>query len=573
MPSRFLHISTVILASLLLLSHGYAFGQTVQAGAAQPEAEQATESPADKVIILSPLRGIVLRGSAADVTPKGAVADGLDVGKLQLLDNAAFDARIAIYIGQPASMATLHEISRLIIGYYRDHDRPLVDVAIPAGQDITNGVVQLVVTEFRIDTISIQGAKWFSSDVLLDEVRSKSGDVVSGSKLQEDVTWLNGNPFRRVEMVYSKSDRPGETNVDLRVDDKFPVRATFGYDNTGAPATTRDRWNLGFTWGNAFFLDHLLSYQLTTSDDFWHHRADSNPHFVGHTISYTIPLPWQSRITLSGNYAQSLPQSADPNFSTLGVTAGADLQYAIPMTWSGGLTGELDIAYDFKQSNNDLAFGGTSVSSSVTDVQQLAVSQSLQRPDSLGLTSGSLTLDISPGNLNGGNSSAAFATQRADAHARYAYGRITIDRLTKLPWDGAWDLRAQGQLATGNLLPSEQLAAGGASGVRGYDTGSANGDEGVIVNNEIRSPPFALIGGSVADQAQIVLFSDYAYVVSRHREEGEQGRINIASVGSGFRYTIDPYFIFKLDYGWQLNRLPTDSGLGQFGHFYISGSF
>jgi hemolysin activation/secretion protein len=539
------------------------------------QAPEVIEKPQDTAIILSPLRGIVLLSHEADVDPKGREAGGFQSGDHPLLDSDDFREHIAPFIGRPASMATLHEISRLIVTYYRDHDRPLVDVAIPAGQDITNGVVQLVVTEFRIEKIAVQGAKWFSDDILLGQVRSKPGDIVSGARLQKDVNWLNGNPFRRVELVYTKSDAPGMSDITLRTEDKFPLRATASYDNTGAPATTRDRWNIGFTWGNALFLDHLLTYQLSTSDDFWHNRSkeQGDPHFVGHTVSYVIPLPWQDRLTISGNYSQSLPISGDPNFSSLGISAGANLQYGIPMSWAGGLTGELDIGYDFKQSNNNLAFGGTEVSATSTDIHQLILGQSLQLPDDYGVTSGNLSVYLSPGHLGSGNTSQAYATQRVNANARYLYARMTIDRLTKLPWDMAWDLRVQGQLATGNLLPSEQLAAAGSYGVRGYDAGSANGDAGVIINNELRSWPFALIGKSIADQAQIVLFSDYGYVLSRHRDLGEPGRINIASVGAGLRYTIDPNLIFKLDYGWQLNRLPTEPALGQFGHLYLSASF
>ena len=59
---------------------------------------------------------------------------------------------------------------------------------------------------------------------------------------------------------------------DLETRDRFPLRLYAGYDNSGNVATGRDRWNLGFNSGNALWLDGVLSYRFTSSDDFWHHR-------------------------------------------------------------------------------------------------------------------------------------------------------------------------------------------------------------------------------------------------------------------------------------------------------------
>ena len=67
------------------------------------------------------------------------------------------------------------------------------------------------------------------------------------------------------------SDTPGATDLVLQTNDRFPFRFAAGYANNGPPVTGRDRWSLGVTWGNAFWLDQQLSYQFMSSDDFWLH--------------------------------------------------------------------------------------------------------------------------------------------------------------------------------------------------------------------------------------------------------------------------------------------------------------
>src|SRR5208282_4784457 len=110
--------------------------------------------------------------------------------------------------------AALHAIGQTIIDWYSEQKYPFVDVAVPAGQDVTNGVVQVVVTESHAGKVTTRGNKWFSSDLL-------------------------------VNIVAERDSTPGVTNfvVDT-VQEKFPFRAYAGYDNTGTAVLGHDRWNV-----------------------------------------------------------------------------------------------------------------------------------------------------------------------------------------------------------------------------------------------------------------------------------------------------------------------------------------
>src|SRR5262249_40509221 len=91
---------------------------------------------------------------------------------------------------------------------------------------------------------------------------------------------------------------------------------------------------------------------------------------------------------------------------------------------------------------------------------------------------------------------------------------------TRLPLNATWVMRLTGQTSDTNLIPSEQLGAGGDDTVRGYDERAANGSVGFLASQELRSPAFALLnparpdsGPSEWDDAfQILAFWDYGYV-------------------------------------------------------------
>ena len=73
-------------------------------------------------------------------------AHGVDLKDVTPPAPEHFATRYLPYLGQPVTRGKLNELVKSIIVYYREHDRPVVDVAVPA-QDITNGVLQIVVLE------------------------------------------------------------------------------------------------------------------------------------------------------------------------------------------------------------------------------------------------------------------------------------------------------------------------------------------------------------------------------------------------------------------------------------------
>lgn len=114
------------------------------------------------------------------------------------------------------------------------------------------------------------------------------------------------------------------------------------------------------------------------------------------------------------------------------------------------------------------------------------------------------------------------------------------------------------QLASGNLLPTEQLAVGGYDSVRGYDERViSDTDEGFLMRHELRTPPIKLLGhlstnARLRDQLQFLGFWDYAISMPRHPLPGEDHSTVLSSVGVGIRYALSDYVTVRADYGFQL---------------------
>ncbi len=521
-----------------------------------PQAQGAATLPApDKVDfsndtpVVDKLKGIVLLGDSKKVQSSGwkevntvlALGDGL-------LTSPKLQARLAPFLGKPATFGKLQEISAEIVRFYRDNNRPVVDAQLPE-QNVTNGVVQFLVIEGRVGRITAEEQKWFSESRILRAIRARAGDFIEANRLLDDLNWLNRNPFRRSEILFRKGVSEGETDILIKTSDRFPIRPYVAYDNWGTDLTANHRLQGGVVWGNAFGLDQTIAYQLTLAPD--------PKTFTAQAATWTIPLPWRHVLDLYGSYARSRPEDQDVDFDAESLQLGA--MYTIPLPSRPWLKHELSLGVEFKQSNNNILFGGTNIFESFTDIFQFRLGYLARQNDTGGATSLQASLYYSPGGVTSDNNDAAFEQERAFAEAEYVYGRLTVQRSQKLPWKLTMVATASGQLASTNLLASEQFSLGGGTTVRGYEESIANGDKGWLASVEIYSPPTFLLRRlwpeAPEDELKFLVFFDAGGVSSVHRLPGEPGNRNPAGIGAGLRYHIGTRFIVRFDYGWALRDL------------------
>jgi hemolysin activation/secretion protein len=543
-----------------------------------PPPAQPSESSEAERLIVPKLNGLVIVDSFAKIKAEGvAPVQGLQVPDLPLFQTDEFKKIVDPYLGQEIRLKTIKKLEREIILYCRSKRTPIVDVILPE-QVVENGVLQLLFVEGKAASITVQneGTKWFPDKLILGQVRLHPGDPIDSQKLADDLDWLNRNPFRQLDVVFKQGKNLGESEVVLRMQDRLPFRFYAGYEDTGTKFTGEDRLLTGINWGNALGLDHQLNYQYTTDADFRFLSA--------HSANYLIPLPWRHTLTFFGSYVDSTATFKAPA-NAVGHSWQTSTRYGIPLAHMGKYQQEVSLGFDFKSSDNNLLAGEATVSQSNTHILQFMTGYNGLLADPWGQSVIGTEVYLSPGGLTDENSSARFNQLRLKAQADYVYARCSAERSTRLPFDCSWIVRAVGQLSTDRLLPSEELGLGGYATVRGYEEREVNGDEGWFLVNELRSPPITLskwlplpkkAHDAPNDQLQFLVFTDYgvAYTLDPNKKDrGETGSTELWSLGTGFRFAINPFLSVRFDYGWQLKDTKTNGSPNHRAHAAVLLSF
>jgi len=534
----------------------------------------AAPMPASAAVVIPALRTLVFLPDMQALQPAGppAGATGVQATGLPLLKQPGFTAQLAPYLGKPVTFSDLNAIAHVTSLWYRAHGHPFVFINIPP-QNVGAGAVQIVVTEYRIGSVQAAGNKWFSDAVITRESGLKPGQTLTLAKIQSGLANVNSNPFRTVNAVFAPGASQGTADVTLQTEDRIPVHVYATFDNQGVPTLGQAEWGIGGSWGNVGGLDQILSYQFTRS---------LSGRYNAHSLSWTMPLPWQDRLQIFGAYATERPDLGADSvyFGQTGNSGQASLRYvhafpAIALGTALHLSQDVQIGYDFKTTNNNLEFGGVSIFAATAQIDQFPIIYDATSIDPYGQTAFQNQLVLSPGNLTSANKNAAFQRLVPGSSASYAYDTISLTRTTFLPLACDWSARLLGQVANHNLPYSEQLGLGGVSSLRGYYTDTALGSESVLVSNAFHAPSFSLAElfnrhAPANDAEQLGVFLDYGHVSQVRAIPHAVNEADLASTGLLLHSEIGRYADLDFDIGWRLRDSPAGGKRGGFGDISLT---
>ncbi len=509
----------------------------------------------DKVIIPS-LKGLLLLCSSKSVRTNNLdEIDGVVVEDVDIPGNCkGLQSYLSDYWCGPIRKCDLVDIKRRVIMYYRDHNRPVVHIQIPP-QALSSNVLQLVVYESRLGCVRSLCNKYFSSERLEGYIRTPSGSRIRADSLVYDLNWINRNPFRTTDLVFTPSEWEGYTDVELLTVDQFPWRIYSGADNTGIAQSGHNRYFVGFNWGNVFGWDHILTYQFTTGthyNEFWAHSAN-----------YTAPLPWRHTLDLYGGYSEvKAALQGTPGVSTHGKSMQASMRYEIPLPPGVSILEEFTFGFDWKQTNtnllnNDLFFFGKTV-----NITQIMAGINAGLETERTKNSGTIEVFYSPGQWLPNQENSHYNSLRAGAKNAYVYGRVALSSILRLPSNFTFEPSLRYQISSANLLASEQFGLGGYNTVRGYEEREVNGDNAIIANIELRTAPVSIIGTfcecwrrKYRDELRFLVFLDYGYAKNHSLFFNEREFQYLMGAGPGLRYVIQRYLTVRVDYGLKLRQI------------------
>lgn len=542
-----------------------------------PAGGPVVKKPADPVeasgqdngdVILPELKGLVFVDAPSAVLESGSSVPGLDFSAVPRLEDEVLVAKLRTFLDRPASLHTLELIRTTVSTYLSKTDYPFASVVLPP-QDITSGTVQYLVIESKLGEMEVTGNRYFASHLFREPIMIDEGDSINIRELESGLAWINRNGFRHAEALASEGGDYGTTNFEISVQDRFPLRVYTGYNDNGSQSTDFERVEYGLNYGNVFGLGHLFNYQLTADPDF--------DNLIGHSASYIIDYPWHHSLILSGAYS-SVTSDLPAPFDQEGSTAALGAKYEIELDSMESLRHFLILGLDYKQSENALNFSQAAVSDFLTDFLAFSVGYRASLRDRLGETSLQAAVYLAPEGITSHSSDADFNANRVGADPNFAYGVLFLNR--HQPLGAGFDLNVglTGQIASTNLLGTEQLVMGGATAVRGFGSSDLYADRGAVVRTEVATPPVGLLNlfgskanpdsesnsdevsvpgktQSLQDQIRLIAFYDLGVGGSVDPLPGEEDYRTLQSCGVGLRYHVQQNLSINFDYGWQLSEV------------------
>jgi hemolysin activation/secretion protein len=477
--------------------------------------------------------------------------------------SAALNDVLKVYEGRTITKETVQNIKETIEEYFANSGDSLLVVKVPE-QKVKDGRILVTVETPKLESISIQGNRWFFNSSIQSALQVNEGDLIQENSLLDSAAWINRNPFIHTELVLSPGSVPNTTHLEVIAKDRFPARVYAGADNTGSSFSGNERFFAGTNI--SLGLNHLLTYQFTSGYNF--------PEFLSHFGNWTISLPCQDQLIFYGGYALMHPEI--PDFESKGEDIQVSARYLIPFKpFYTPFQHQLLCGLDYKLTNSSLFFLGTLADGSDRQLIHQKLSAIFQGYAGYQLEAHwneihvtfKLETFFSPAEFLPHQNKRAYNSLREGADIRYIYSKLACGLTYQLPADFSLSTLLRGQVASASLLPSEQLGLGGYDTVRGYQERIYLADNGLIGNLEFRSPSISFCK---SDSLVFLAFCDGAYGQNWNASAASPVNGWLLGIGPGARYHFSSYLTARMDYGFRVHNTPF--GNGQLGRLHFAAT-
>ena len=425
------------------------------------------------------------------------------------------EALAAHLIGGEHTLAELEAATGRITAYYRKHGYVIARAYLPA-QEIKGGVVVINVLEGRVGQQYVNNQSRLSDDRASGYLSGiKSGDALQAKPVDRALLLLNDTPgVGGARATLQPGASVGTSDLLIELDPSAPYSANVELDNYG------NRYTGEYRLGGAL----ALNSPLKIGDQLTLRALTSNQNMAYARFAYQIPVGG-SGLKLGAAYSDTSYRLGQ-EFAVLqahGAATSSSMYAVYPFIRSQASNLSGTLTWENKKLDDQT---DAPITSTDKHVQLANLGLAGNHQDALGgagitsfdlsLVTGSLSMDA--GSLVADNLSA----QSNGAFTRFAYN---ANRLQRLADASSLSVTLSGQQASKNLNSSEKFSLGGANGVRAYPQGEGNGDEGWLVNLELRH--------NLAPALQGMIFYD-AGSVSINRNPFVVGTTNTRSIsGAG----------------------------------------
>jgi len=503
--------------------------------------------------------------------PAMAQEDSFDIVRFQiegntLLPEAEVQRAVAPQLGAKRVYGDIQKALESLEQAYRRAGFSTVQVYVPE-QELTGGVVRLLVTEGVIGKIVISGNKYFDDGNIRRGLPAlKEGRAPNLRQMSEDIQLSNDSPAKQLEVTLGVSEEEGKVDAKVVVTEDNPQRAFMTLDSTGTAATGRSRVGFAYQHANLFNRDHNLTLAYTGSAD-----APAGVKVDIFSIGYRIPFYslGDSLDFIYGKSGVNTPSTTPTLGGALGIVGKGDvfgLRWNHHFARRGEYTSKLIFGFDYKYINSRCTTAGTPASIDPPTPPIAACVPYTTRPVSVTYSGQRL----SPGQIFDYNIGVAhnfalgsqYVNSASDLADHYSYltsaNRSGRDDFNILRMGGSflkafqsdWQARVamNSQIGGTPLVAAEQFGLAGSTAVRGFTERAAASDSGYVVNFELYTPEMAKAVGS-SGSLRALAFYDFARGSNYDVPAGSltPAKIGVASVGAGLRYSVGKDFSLRFD--------------------------
>ncbi len=487
------------------------------------------------------------------------VLNELIVDGVTVLESSVLEETFSKYIGKRMGFTDFVRVASEITDLYKERGYVTTRAILPP-QEIKDGTLRIMVIEGRIGKFEITNNKYVSTKYIEKRLHQEEGDVFRLQNLEKDVVGLNNRPILdRVHATLKPGDETGTSDIELRVDDHFPMHVSLNFDNTGRPDIGLYRSGITVQHENFTGVGDSLVANYT--------RADRTKAL---SVQYNYPI--RDEWTLGGSYSYSKVNLAGPSTLVTAIQARTHrfgINTALPLykskdgRWQVSADSQAYLVDSMVFLSTDhflinrpntnpkrLTFGKKIRSINREDefpsVRAITTGVNVQEQDTKGRTVTRLAMTNGI-DLFGGNQS-------------YIKFNGDVTRILQLFPGIVGVFRGQMQYTPNRLPGLEQMQIGGNASVRGYSEGFLSGDRGYLLSAEVRYPLYGMpeiikkrFQGLVFYEMGGVFISDndWERKINGSVANGTPGRLQ--SAGVGIRGQVSKNLTGRADIGFVMN--------------------
>lgn len=481
--------------------------------------------------------------NAADPAKPAAPEARFDIDEFRVegadnLPQIEVEAAVYPFLGPNKSAQDVEKARAAVEKAYHDKGLQTVSVGVPQ-QDAQRGFIVLKVTESRVGRLRVKGSRYFDLKNIKDNAPSlKEGTLPNFQDVTKDIVALNRWADRRITPALRAGVAPGTVDVDLNVEDSYPLHGSVELNNKQSPSTTPLRTSVSMHYDNLWQLGHSMTWTYQV--------APMNPKdamVISGSYLARTEIDWLSVLVYGLVSDSSVATVGGANVVGPGQVVGGRAVLTLPS--KGDLFQTLSLGVDYKDFKQSLKLGSDAFDSPVTYVPLVGTYGATWQGEGH-LTQ--LNATITAGLRGIGSSRDEFDAKRFDATASFITLHADISHTQDFA--GGFQLygKLQGQAADQPLVSSEQFSLGGQDTVRGYLESEVLGDYGVAGTLELRTPNLAQyleqkLPNPLGDPIKYNAFDDwrfFAFVDGANARIHEplteqQSHFDLASYGVGMR--------------------------------------